>query len=165
MGETKPYLKRSKKSTNNNEIKIMCKCGKNKSKGFTLIELLVVVVIIGLLAGILLITVRNAVLKARDGRIITALGQIRTQAEIYFDNQTPSTYAGLNNNATVLTAAGDAAANGGNVQWGVLNADGYVVWSVLASDSTLAQCVDSTGRAGKRAIAGLQPGVTVNCGL
>ena len=128
-----------------------------------MIELLVVVIIIGLLAGVLLITVRNAILKARDARIIAALGQIRTQAEIYFDNQTPPTYVGLNNNATVVIAVTDANANGGSVQWGVLNANGYVVWSVLASDSTLAQCVDSTGRAGKRPLVGLQAGVTGIC--
>jgi prepilin-type N-terminal cleavage/methylation domain-containing protein len=150
----------------------MCKCIKNKNKGFTLIELLVVVIIIGLLAGVLLITVRNAILKARDARIITALGQIRTQAEIYFDNQTPPTYAGLNNNATVLTAVADANANGGNVQWGLCDVNGYVVWSRLASDNTLVQCVDSTGKAGKRALSGLTAGSctpagggSVDCGL
>ncbi len=143
----------------------MRKCAKRKSKGFTLIELLVVIVVIGLLAGVLLITVRSAILKARDARIIAALGQIRTQAEIHFDNQTPSTYAGLNTNATVLAAVTDANNNGGSVQWGVLDVNGYAVWSRLASDNTLAQCVDSTGRAGKRALAGLTAGVTVSCGL
>jgi len=149
-----------------------CKCGKKKSKGFTLIELLMVVIIIGLLASVLLITVRNAIFKARDARIIAALGQIRTQAEIYFDNQTPPTYAGLNNNATVLTATTDANAQGGLVQWGICDVNGYVVWSRLASDNTLVHCVDSTGKAGKRALSGLTAGSctpagggSVNCGL
>lgn len=143
-----------------------------KSRGFTLIELLVVVIIIGLLAGVLLITVRNAILKARDARIIAALGQIRTQAEIYFDNQTPPTYAGLNNNSTVLTAATDANNNSGNVQWGLCDVNSYVVWSMLASDNTLVQCVDSAGKAGKRALSGLTAGSctpagggSVDCGL
>ncbi len=48
-----------------------------KSKGFTLIELLVVIAIIGILASIVLVSFPGATKKARDSRIISAIGQAR----------------------------------------------------------------------------------------
>lgn len=67
----------------------------NKNKGFTLIELLVVVAIIVILAMIVFPGVRTATQKARDARIISEMSQIRTQAEIFYNSQTPNTYAGM----------------------------------------------------------------------
>lgn len=55
-----------------------------KVKGFTLIELLVVVAIIGLLAGLILVSVQGSRLKAKDSRIQTALWQVRSLAEMSF---------------------------------------------------------------------------------
>ncbi|MDP1629275.1 MAG: type II secretion system protein [bacterium] len=148
--------------------------------GFTLIELLVVIVIIGLLAGVLLVTVRSAILKARDGRIISALGQLRTQAEIYFDNQVPTaTYAGFNagcscviDSCTVILvrdAANDAVRNGGCIVWGAMGdgtgTNGYAAWSALPSDTLKVHCIDFTGKAGKRLLAGLTANTSANCGL
>ena len=46
-------------------------------KGFTLIELLVVIAIIGILASVVLIGFPNATRKARDSRVISAIGQAR----------------------------------------------------------------------------------------
>jgi len=79
---------------------------KNK-KGFTLIELLVVIAIIGILAAIVLVSLRGAPGKAKNARIQSALNQVRTHAEmIWVDN---STYAALCENAgnTLNVAAGD----------------------------------------------------------
>ena len=148
----------------------MRKCGKNKSQGFTLIELLVVITIIGLLAGVLLITVRNAILKARDARVIAALGQIRTQAEIYFDSQPSPSYININSTdpsnparAAIIAAANDIEANNGILVWGRVTDNSYAAWSVLPSDRNMAFCIDSTGRAVKRLSAGLNQNSTETC--
>lgn len=57
-------------------------------KGLTLIELLVVIAIIGLLASIFLVSSSRAKARARDARVITAMNQIRTRAQIiYHENE------------------------------------------------------------------------------
>jgi len=65
-----------------------------KHKGFTLIEMLVVIAIIGILAGIVLVVLANARIKARDARIISEMGQIRSAAAVYYDDNTYS-FTGL----------------------------------------------------------------------
>jgi len=55
---------------------------KNK-KGFTLIELLVVIAIIGILSGTVIVSMSGAQSTAKDSRIKSGLGQLRTAAEVY----------------------------------------------------------------------------------
>jgi len=62
----------------------MTKVFKDK-QGFTLIELLVVIAIIGILSSIVLISLKGAKDRANDGRIISDMSQLRTQAEIIHD--------------------------------------------------------------------------------
>ena len=55
-------------------------------KGFTLVELLVVIAIIGILSTLLLLQLNTARSKARDVKRVTAVNQIRTAVELYYDD-------------------------------------------------------------------------------
>ena len=56
-----------------------------KSRGFTLIELLVVIAIIGLLASVVLASLRSTRAKARDARRAVDFHQIAVALEMYLD--------------------------------------------------------------------------------
>ncbi len=54
------------------------------SKGFTLIELLVIITIIGLLASIVLVSLKSARDKAKDAGIMESLNQVKPVAQLIF---------------------------------------------------------------------------------
>ncbi|MDP2933764.1 MAG: prepilin-type N-terminal cleavage/methylation domain-containing protein [bacterium] len=61
------------------------KLGQTGRKGFTLIELLVVIAIIGVLASVVLVSLNNARMKARDAKRIADFKQIQTALELFYD--------------------------------------------------------------------------------
>ena len=60
----------------------------NKIKGFTLIELLVVIAIIGILSGMIFVSMRGGETAAKDARVKSAMDQIRMKAIILKDADT-----------------------------------------------------------------------------
>ncbi len=82
-----------------------------KKKGFTLIELLVVIAIIGILSGIVLVSLGGARSKARDAKRQSDIQQIVVAQEMYYnDNEayfSTSTPDGIPTIGTYLSAIDD----------------------------------------------------------
>ena len=64
-------------------LKIFTK--KTGQKGFTLVELLVVIAIIGILAGIVLVAVGGARVRARNAQRMSSIRAVQTAMEMYYD--------------------------------------------------------------------------------
>ena len=121
-----------------------------EKKGFTLIELLVVIAIIGILASIVLVSLGNARNKAKDVRIKAAIAQIRSQAEIFYDDHSYS-YAGFCIDPSIDLLEADITTMGGTLVCFEIAGTSYCASSVL-SDATII-CMDSTGKIGAAACA------------
>jgi len=128
-----------------------------KNKGFTLIELLVVIAIIGILAAIVLVSLRDAPNRANDARIKANVNQARTQAELLWADA-PSSYATLCDSdslndghadyGTKLAALEDdiTARQGGTLYMHCQsNGTNYCISARLVSDTDEYFCVDSDG--------------------
>ncbi|HWH07406.1 MAG TPA: type II secretion system protein [Candidatus Paceibacterota bacterium] len=136
-------------------------------RGFTLIELLVVIAIIGILSAVVLASLNTARNKGADAAVKSNIETIRTQAELFYDNNsnrynTNGTSAATGSCATAntmfaadttisnaLTQAGTA---GGGTAVCHMNAAGsaYAVAAplkTLSGTATQYYCIDSTGNA------------------
>ncbi len=126
-----------------------------KQKGFTLIELLVVVAVIAILASVVLVNLRGARDKATDSRIISAMGQVRSSAEILYSAN--NSYDGVCSSSTSLATTGDLKTlqdeitnNGGTDPKCYLDGtkQDYCFSVKLKSEDTT-WCVDGQGHSGK----------------
>ena len=149
---------------------------KRKSRtGFTLIELLVVIAIIGLLAGIVLVSLGGARNAAKDARIMAAISQTRSLAEL-IGNSNNGSYVGaapattslcllasLNQNHTIYTTeltaieAEVVAQKAGNVASCNNDATRFCVHAQLNATGQF-YCIDSNGKAAQ---TGTNPGTPI----
>jgi prepilin-type N-terminal cleavage/methylation domain-containing protein len=115
-----------------------------RRRAFTLIELLVVITIFVLLAGIILVILRNTRNQARDSRIITNMNQIRSAAEIALTSE--GSYSKINcsdNTYRVQDLCNDIQAQGKSVTIQQnFNSSAYCARVDLYSGKIY--CVDST---------------------
>lgn len=145
----------------------------NKEKGFSLVELLISISIIAMLATIILQSVSNARARAYDSKVKQQLSSFRTAAEIYFTNQSPSSYGpasvacsqGLFNDVSAVNGAPGLYISPGNLPVGTETACGstdasYAVKATLYSGAQY-WCVDNRGAS--RAIVGPIGGPVTFC--
>ncbi|MCK9578481.1 prepilin-type N-terminal cleavage/methylation domain-containing protein [bacterium] len=113
-----------------------------QNKGFTLIELLVVIAIIGILSGIIIVSMGSAQKSAQDAKIQATMDQMRTAAQMFYLNN--NTYTGLDGAGTDYTKLGASLTV---VPATTIASTAFCAHVPLTADTTKSWCVDSNGNA------------------
>ena len=125
--------------------------------------MLIVIVIIGILSAVVLTAIGPSRNKAKDAKIISDLNQIRTSAEVFYNNN--GTYNNFQSTTDYTSQQTDVQSVGGTLQFNI-SSDGnqYAAYSVLTttgpSGNTQYYCVDS---AGATVTSNNSPGTNVSC--
>ena len=127
-----------------------------EKRAFTLIELLVVIAIIGILAAIVLVSLRSARDSAYDAEIKSELEQVRAAAEIHYSNT--GGYTGL----VIPTGLTPPACSDDGSYQVVTSTEEFVIWADLCADDGFDWCIDGRGMS-KKVTSTAMGGVTSSC--
>ncbi|MEK7630250.1 MAG: type II secretion system protein [Patescibacteria group bacterium] len=113
------------------------------AKGFTLIEMLVVIAVVGILAATVLTALGPARNKAKDARVISAIGQARAIMETLYTNGSYPVSDTLATDSRFTGTATEITNNGGTSFTAKSDGPNYVIYALLNDGNYY--CGDTSG--------------------